>query len=153
MTRGGVASVLLSLVMCHLFPRVVQIEETFRSRRKGCRCKSCHADQFGMSTGRASRASVLTCACLRASGASPRHSGLCRRPPALQLSGGRAEASACSSKRTVRFINGIALDECRARERYPARRPFYTSKRASLERSRPAGTKPAIETGRRCLLV
>jgi hypothetical protein len=34
-----------------------------------------------MSTGRASRASVLTSACLRASGASPRHSGLCRRPP------------------------------------------------------------------------
>ena len=32
-------------------------------------CKSPHADQFGMSTGRASRASVLTSACLRASGA------------------------------------------------------------------------------------
>jgi hypothetical protein len=60
-----------------------------------------------MSTGRASRASVLTSACLRASGASPRHS-----------------ATACSSKRTVRLINGIALDQCRARERYPARRPF-----------------------------
>ena len=38
--------------------------------------------------------------------------------------GGRAQAPACSSKRTVRLINGIALDECRVRERYPARRPF-----------------------------
>ena len=71
-------------------------------------CKSPHADQFGMSTGRARRASVLTSACLRASGASPRHSAI----------------SACSSKRTVRLINGIALDQCRVRERYPARRPF-----------------------------
>ena len=34
------------------------------------------AGQFGMSTGRASRASVLTSACLRASGASPRHSAI-----------------------------------------------------------------------------
>ena len=32
-------------------------------------CKSPHADQFGMSTGQACRASVLTIACLRASGA------------------------------------------------------------------------------------
>lgn len=32
--------------------------------------------------------------------------------------------TACSSKRTVRLINGIALDQCRAREHYPARRPF-----------------------------
>ena len=61
--------------------------------------------------------------------------------------------SACSSKRTGGFIPRIALDQCRVRERYPARRPFYTSERASLERSRPAGTKPVIETGRRCLLV
>ncbi len=60
------------------------------------------AGQFGMSTGRASRASVLTSACLRASGASPRHSAsLCRRP-----------ACARSSKRTVRLISGVALDQC-----------------------------------------
>ncbi len=39
-------------------------------------CKSPHADQSGMSTGRANRASVLTSACLRASGASPRHSAM-----------------------------------------------------------------------------
>ena len=37
---------------------------------------------FGMSTGQANRASVLTSACLRASGASPRHSASpCKRPP------------------------------------------------------------------------
>jgi hypothetical protein len=96
-------------------------------------CNSPHADQLGMSTGRASRASVLTSACLRASGASPRHS-----------------ATACSSKRTGGFILRIALDQCRVRERYPARRPFYTSERESLERPRSAGTKPVIETGRRC---
>ena len=110
------------------------IAEAFRSRRKGCRCKSCHAGplpesesgagdsglaiswlvarpqvrrperqhHFGMSTGRASRASVLTSACLWASGASPRHSAnfACGH-------GGRAQAPACSSKRTVRLINGI----------------------------------------------
>jgi len=68
-----------------------------------------------MSTGRASRALMLTSACLRASGASPRHSA--------NFADGHRPA--CSSKRTVRLINGIALDECRARERYPARRPFY----------------------------
>ena len=39
-------------------------------------CKSPHADHFGMSTGQADRASVLTSACLRASGASPRHSAM-----------------------------------------------------------------------------
>ena len=38
--------------------------------------------------------------------------------------------SACSSKRTGGFIPRIALDQCRVRERYPARRPFYTSERA-----------------------
>ena len=53
-----------------------------------------------MPTGQASRASVLTSACLRASGASPRHSAIfCAR----------------SSKRTVRLISGVALDECRIR--------------------------------------
>ena len=63
----------------------------------------------GMPTGQASRASVLTNACLRASGASPRHSAIfCAR----------------SSKRTVRLISGVALDECLDREHYPARVPF-----------------------------
>ena len=70
-----------ALVAVCKHPRVVQLEEAFRSKRKGCRCESCHADQFGMSTGRASRASVLTSACLRASGASPRHSAICSCSP------------------------------------------------------------------------
>src|SRR5262249_49109678 len=46
-------------------------------------------------------------------------------PPALQA------ASVCtrptcarSSKRTVRLISGVALDECLDREHYPARVPF-----------------------------
>ena len=74
------------------------------------------AGHFGMSTGQARRASVLTSACLRASGASPRHSA--------NFADGHRPA--CSSKRTVRLINGIALDECRVGERYPARRPAFT---------------------------
>lgn len=92
-------------------------------------CKSPHADQFGMSTGQACRASVLTSACLRASGASPRHS-----------------ATACSSKRTGGFIPRIALDECRVREHHPARRPFVPIAQ-NTERARPkrqvAGESPA----------
>jgi hypothetical protein len=91
-----------------------------------------------MSTGPASRASVLTSACLRASGASPRHSA--------NFADGHRPA--CTSKRTVRLISGIALDQCRARERYPARRPFSPpsarrSKGPALRepsrQSRPAG--------------
>lgn len=39
-------------------------------------CKSPHADQSGMSTGQACRACLLNSACLRASGASPRHSAI-----------------------------------------------------------------------------
>ena len=76
-------------------------------------CESPHAAQFGMSTGQASRASVLTSACFRASGASPRHSA------PLQ-----AAASARSSKRAVRLISGVALDQCRVPERYRTRVPF-----------------------------
>ena len=68
---------------------------------------------FGMSTGQADRASVLTSACFRASGASPRHSA------PLQ-----AAASARSSKRAVRLISGVALDQCRVPERYRTRAPL-----------------------------
>ena len=70
---------------------------------------------FGMSTGQASRASVLTSACpIRACGASPRHSAIfCAR----------------SSKRTVRLISEVALDECLDPERYRARVPFRTPER------------------------
>ena len=61
--------------------------------------------KFGMSTGKARRASVLTSACLRASGASPRHSAICAR----------------SSKRAGGLIPRIALDQCRDPERYRTR--------------------------------
>ncbi len=58
--------------------------------------------------------------------------------------------SARSSKRTVRLINGIALDECRARERYPARRPFRVPIAQNIEQTRPkrqvAGESPAGDT-------
>ena len=73
-------------------------------------CKSPHADQFGMSTGQANRASVLTSACLRASGASPRHSAI--------------DFCARSSKRAGGFIPRIALDQCRVPERYRTRVPI-----------------------------
>lgn len=69
---------------------------------------------LGMSTGRASRASVLTSACLRACGASPRHSA----------SFGRRSPCARSSKRAGGFIPRIALDECRDPERYRTRASF-----------------------------
>ena len=65
---------------------------------------------FGMPTGQANRVSLLTSACLRASGASPRHSAIIR---------------ARSSKRTVRLISGIALDECLDPERYRTRAPAF----------------------------
>src|SRR5438045_4209576 len=89
----------------------------------------------GMSTGQARRASVLTSACLRASGASPRHSAI---------------FCACSSKRTVRLISGIALDECLAPERYRARVPIFVPIAQSTERECPklqvAGEIPAGDT-------
>jgi hypothetical protein len=85
-------------------------------------CKSPHADQFGMSTGQASRASVLTSACRRACGASPRHSAiLCAR----------------SSKRAGGLIPRIALDQCRVPERYRTRVPFRTPEREVAQAAQP----------------
>jgi len=95
---------------------------------------------FGMSTGQARRASVLTSACLRASGASPRHSA--------SIADGHRPA--CSSKRTVRLINGIALDQCRVRERYPARRPFLHLRARRSSSDPHAGHESVKETDRRC---
>jgi hypothetical protein len=67
---------------------------------------------------------------------------------------GLAQAPACSSKRTVRLISGIALDECQVRERYPARRPFCISEReAAQATSFISRHEPVEETGRGCLLV
>jgi hypothetical protein len=79
-----------------------------------------------MSTGQADRASVLTSACLRASGASPRHSASfwrlrVERSPSTKNP--QPTSRARSSKRTVRLISGIALDECRVPERYRTRVP------------------------------
>ena len=58
--------------------------------------------------------------------------------------------SACSSKRTGGFISRIALDECRVRERYPARRPFRVSIAQNTAQARPkrqvAGGSPAGDT-------
>jgi hypothetical protein len=91
-------------------------------------CKSPHADHFGMSTGQVCRASVLTSACLRASGALQfaiaNHSVWGTHLAGLGKPTPRHSATACSSKRTGGFIPRIALDQCRVRERYPARRPF-----------------------------
>ena len=56
----------------------------------------------------------------------PRRTRVVRQPLKLDI-GARFSAwlpfSPCSSKRTVRLINGIALDERPDREHYPARRP------------------------------
>ena len=73
---------------------------------------------FGMSTGQACRACLLNSACLRASGASPRHSASLRSE--LRL----GKPCARSSKRAGGFIPRIALDQCRVPERYRTRVPF-----------------------------
>jgi len=65
-----------------------------------------------MSTGQARRACLLNSACLRASGASPRHSAPWQ-----------AATRARSSKRAGGFIPRIALDQCRDPERYRTRAP------------------------------
>ena len=104
-------------------------------------CKSPHADQWGMSTGQADRASVLTSACLRASGASPRHSAPWQ-----------AATRARSSKRAGGFIPRIALDQCRDPERYRTRVPFrfFVPIAQNTEQARPkrqvAGETPAGDT-------
>src|SRR2546425_594120 len=78
-----------------------------------------------MSTGPADRASVLTSACLRASGASPRHSAPLP-----------AATSARSSKRAGGLIPRVALDQCRVPERYRTRVPFRIPER-EVDRAAP----------------
>ena len=56
------------------------------------------------------RASVLTSACLRASGASPRHSGLCRRPPTRVV---QREPASSYSRRTRSVPGSGALPDAR----------------------------------------
>src|SRR5436190_3465204 len=68
-TKFKVLLVVVLVVVLELLPSIT------RTRRRT------RTIENGMSTGQARRASVLTSACLRASGASPRHSAsLCRRP-------------------------------------------------------------------------
>ena len=76
----------------------------------------------GMPTGQANRACLLNSACLRASGASPRHSAIFR---------------ARSSKRAGGFITRIALDECLDPERYRTRVPFRTPEREAARAAQP----------------
>src|SRR2546422_221950 len=81
-------------------------------------CKSPHADQFGMSTGRANRTCLLNSGLLE-KGSVVRVHGI---PPAF--AGGHQCAR--SSKRTVRLISGVALDQCRVPERYRTRVPIFS---------------------------
>ena len=73
-------------------------------------CKSPHADQFGMSTGRASRACLLNSALLE--------TGVWCKSTAFR------HFRARSSKRAGGLIPRIALDQCRVPERYRTRAPF-----------------------------
>ena len=78
-------------------------------------CKSPHADQFGMSTGRASRTCLL-------------NSGLPERGVWCESTAFR-HSCARSSKRAGGLIPRIALDQCRVPERYRTRVPFRTPER------------------------
>ena len=75
-------------------------------------CKSPHADQFGMSTGRASRTCLL-------------NSGLPAKGVWCESTAFR-HSCARSSKRAGGLIPRIALDQCRVPERYRTRVPFRT---------------------------
>ncbi len=87
-----------------------------------------------MSTGQASQACLLNSACLRASGASPRHSAIHAR---------------VSSKRAGGFITRVALDECLDRS-VTGRAHQFVPIAQNTERSRPkrqvVGENPAGDT-------
>ena len=99
-------------------------------------CKSPHADQFGMSTGRASRT------CLLNSGLPER--GVWCESTAFRHSGAR------SSKRAGGLIPRSALDQCRVPERYRTRVPIFVPIAQSTEQARPkrqvAAESPAGDT-------
>ena len=78
-------------------------------------CKSPHVDQFGMSTGLASRTCLL-------------NSGLPERGVWCECTAFR-HSCARSSKRAGGLIPRIALDQCRVPERYRTRVPFRTPER------------------------
>ena len=96
-------------------------------------CKSPHADQFGMSTGRARRTCLL-------------NSGLPEKGVWCESTAFR-HSCARSSKRAGGLIPRIALDQCRVPERYRTRVPFCTpcffvSIAQSTERARPKSQIP-----------
>jgi hypothetical protein len=103
-------------------------------------CKSPHADQFGMSTGRASRTCLL-------------NSGLPERGVWCESTAFR-HSCARSSKRAGGLIPRIALDQCRVPERYRTRVPFESlilrPHSSNTEQARPkrqvAGESPAGDT-------
>ena len=78
-----------------------------------------------------------------------------RRTAFVHTSGLRlGKPCARSSKRAVRLISGIALDECRVPERYRTRAPIFSLHLRARSRSNdPAQRehKPVEETGRRCV--
>ncbi len=82
-------------------------------------CKSPHADQFGMSTGRAGRTCLL-------------NSGLPERGVWCESTAFR-HSCARSSKRAGGLIPRIALDQCRVPERYRTRVPFRTPEREAAQ--------------------
>jgi len=84
-------------------------------------CKSPHADQFGMSPGRARRT------CLLNSGLPER--GVWCKSTAFRQPLQAATNCARSSKRAGGLIPRIALDQCRVPERYRTRVPFRTPER------------------------
>jgi hypothetical protein len=97
-------------------PRVAQSAEASRSNREGCRCKSCHADHF-WNVNRTSEPGLGANECVP--------SGMWRKPTTFRQSLQDGQPSARSSKRTVRLISGVALDECLDPERYRTRTNFH----------------------------
>ena len=99
-------------------------------------CKSPHADQFGMSTGRASRTCLL-------------NSGLPERGVWCESTAFR-HSCARSSKRAGGLIPRIALDQCRVPERYRTRVPIFVPIAQCIEPARPkrqvVGERPAGNT-------
>ena len=99
------------------------------------KCKSPHADQFGMSTGRAGRTCLL-------------NSGLPERGVWCESTAFR-HSCARSSKRAGGLIPRIALDQCRDPERYRTRTSFVPVAQIT-EQLRPkhqvAGESPAGDT-------
>ena len=99
-------------------PRVAQLAEAPRSRREGCRCDSCHADQ-SWNVNRASEPGLGANECVP--------SGTWGRTTAFRSL--QTAISARSSKKTGGPITRVALDQCRVPERYRTRAPFRTPER------------------------